>query len=62
LSAFWNGIESDIPICCIIFFCAVWEPLRQSHKMFHGRPECYDWRTGVGYIQCPDCIIKEVRK
>jgi len=58
---FWDGIESGFPLCCIIFFCDVWNPIRESHRMFHGRPECYDWSCHVGYIQCPECIIKEIK-
>ncbi len=60
LNDFWTGIESGYPLCCIIFFCDVWNPLRESHRMFHGKPECYDWNHNVGYIQCPECIIKEI--
>ena len=58
---FWDGIESGFPLCCIIFFCDVWCPLRESHKMFHGRPECYDWKSNVGHIQCPECIISGLK-
>lgn len=59
LNSFWAGIESGYPLCCIIFFCDVWCNVRSENRMFHGRPECYDWNTNAGYIQCPDCIIKE---
>ena len=55
---FWAGIESEFPLCCILFFCDFWVPVRQAHRMFSGRPECYDYRTNTGRVQCPECIIK----
>ncbi len=63
-SDFWCGIESGFPLCCIIFYCDYWhkKALRKL-KMFHGRPECYDWKSNnVGHIQCPTCIILGVKK
>ena len=57
---FWAGIESKYPLCCILFFCNVWVPIRQEHRMFSGRPECYDYHSNAGYIQCPECIIKKL--
>jgi len=62
MSYFWAGIESGYPLCCIIFFCDVWTSLRESHRMFSGRPECYDYRTLVNFIQCPECIVKDFQQ
>lgn len=61
MNDFWDGIESGYPLCCIIFFCDVWCPLRIWKRMFHGRPECYDWNTHAGYIQCPECIVSGIK-
>jgi len=57
---FWDGIESGFPLCCIDFYINFWCPVRFEHRMFHGRPECYDWKCNVGYVQCPDCIINRI--
>lgn len=54
---FWDGINSGFPLCCIIFFCDIWCPLRISKRMFSGK-ESRDWRSHVGYVQCPECIIR----
>jgi hypothetical protein len=59
---FWDGIESNFPLCCIIFYMDFWNP-----KMFSGRPECYDWQlnlsnTNVDRVMCPECIIKKLRE
>ena len=60
---FWFGIESGYPLCCVIFFCDVWCPIRAEHRMFHGKSECYDCRNNkVQYVQCPDCIVESVTK
>ncbi len=62
---FWRGIKFGYPLCCIIFYCDYWhEKALRKIKMFHGRPEVYDWETKkkVGHIQCPECIIKNVRR
>jgi len=58
---FWEGIESGFPLCCIIFFCYFWNPVKESHKMFHGRPDCYDWYSNGKYVMCPECVIKEIK-
>jgi len=58
--SFWVGIKSKYPLCCILFFCDVWVPLRLEHRMFSGRPECYDYHSNAGFIQCPECIIKKL--
>jgi len=56
---FWCGIVSGYPTCCIDFFINFWKPIRSKHFRIYGKPEGYDWKTGLGYIQCPECIIKE---
>lgn len=59
---FWCGIESGFPLCCIDFFINFWVPVREKKIMFAGRPECYDWKSNTGYVQCPECIIKGLKK
>ena len=59
---FWCGIESGFPLCCIDFYINFWNPIRASKRMFSGRPECYDWKSNVGHVQCPDCIIKGIKR
>jgi len=59
---FWDGIKYDYPLCCVDFFINFWNYVRSNHIMFHGRPECYDWGYGVGYVQCPECRINSVKK
>jgi len=62
MNDFWCGIESRFPLCCIIFYCDVWLPLRDSGRMFSGRPECYDWICKkIGYIECQDCVINRLK-
>jgi len=57
---FWDGIESGFPLCCILFFCDPWYRLRY----IKGKPLAYDlwgnWVTRKHYVQCPECVIKEV--
>ncbi len=60
-SDFWCGVESGFPLCCIDFFINFWCPVRFEHKMFHGRPECYDWGDGAGHVECSDCLIKRIK-
>lgn len=55
---FWRGIVFGYPLCCIDFYINFWNPVRSKHFMFHGRPECYDWKNGAGYVQCPECVIR----
>ena len=57
---FWCGIESGFPLCCIDFYINFWNPIRESKRMFSGRPECYDWIHGKGYVMCPECVIKNI--
>lgn len=59
---FWDGIESGFPLCCILFFCTPWTKLRESKRMFSYN-ESFDWKgsVGVGYVQCPECIIKGIK-
>jgi len=59
---FWCGVQSGYPLCCIDFFINFWCPVRKNHFMFSGRPECYDWESDVEYVQCPQCIVKGLRK
>ena len=58
MNDFWAGIKSKYPLCCIIFFCDFWCEVKTKHLMFHGRPECYDYNTHVGYVQCPECVVR----
>jgi len=57
---FWDGIKSGFPLCCILFFCDTWYRLRYvkgkplENKLF------WNWYTGAGHVQCPECVIKEV--
>ena len=55
---FWRGIRFGYPTCCIDFFINFWKPVRSKHLILH-LPECYDWKSGLGYIQCPECIVEE---
>ena len=52
---FWDGIESGFPVCCIIFYCDIWLGLRRRKMMF-SYEESHDYDTGIGYVQCPECI------
>lgn len=59
MNMFWKGIRSGYPLCCVIFFCDVWCKLRESKKMFSGR-ECHNYNSNAGFIQCPECICREL--
>lgn len=59
---FWSGIESEFPLCCILFFCDPWYRLRyEKNKPFEGNL-WWNWYTGTNYVQCPECTIKKVNK
>lgn len=58
---FWRGLESGYPVCCIQYFCNFWIPVREQKLMFSGK-ECHDYSTGVGYVQCPECIVKDIKR
>jgi len=55
-SNFWKGIKSGYPVCCIIFFCYFWLPVRRKKSMFCYN-ECVEYETYTDYLQCPACIV-----
>ncbi len=60
---FWEGIESEFPQCCIIFFEDFWCEVRRSKFMLSGRNAegwYFDMDKNRGCIRCPECIIKEM--
>lgn len=58
---FWAGIESGFPLCCIQFYVDFYNVVRENKFMFNNR-ESHDYSTGIGYVQCPNCIIKNIRR
>lgn len=61
---FWNGIESEFKLCCIIFFSDFYSEVRSKHIMFHAVLECYEYDSldeysnNDHYIRCPDCVLR----
>jgi hypothetical protein len=53
INDFLCGIHSDIPLCCVLFYCDVW--YAKLSLEFDFRCE-----NPIGYIMCPDCIVKFV--
>ncbi len=56
----WKGIESGYPLCCVFFFWCFWTDVRAKKLMFSYK-ESHDWSTNIGYIECPDCILRRVK-
>jgi len=64
LTGFAKGIHSNIPICCVVYFCNVWVPLyskedkrkidddRRWALMENGE----SLRNKAQYVQCPECF------
>ena len=53
----WNrGRHSNIPRCCIAFFCTTWQAWTDGQKR--------EWdpgsaRRGVAYVRCPPCVHED---
>lgn len=60
MNDFWCGIKSKYPLCCIIFFCDTYQSLRYGKGKSLERNLWWNWYTGKGYVQCPDCIIEQL--
>lgn len=64
ITNFALGIHSNIPICCVVYFCNVWGPLyttedkrritdeRKWALVKNGEPPI----DKVQYVQCPECF------
>lgn len=56
---FGLGLHSDIPICCVVFYCNVWSNLGpdvwDNFKNYRPAPD------GVNYIRCPECCKRDNR-
>ncbi len=61
MNTFWQGIEPNYLICCIIFFCDVRCVLKREHRMFSGRLECYGFFSFRDYVYCSKCAIKKLK-
>lgn len=64
ISDFAMGIHSNIPICCVAFFCNIWTPLysQEDQRVTSTDRDFVDWDAGTfgksqaQYVQCPDCF------
>lgn len=52
-SDFFCGIHSNLPLCCVLFYCDVWREKLESEIEIRGKKP-------IGYIMCPDCVAKLV--
>lgn len=61
-----NGIHSEIPLCCIIFFITEWYPWKMAYTTPR-HPHERDMRaagvyaertTPPRYVPCPDCLAR----
>lgn len=56
---FWFGIISKFPLCCILWFCDVWNVYDPSKKV-HFDSDYKSWSQCIGYVQCPSCMVKRL--
>lgn len=58
-----DGLHSNIPACCVLFFIAVWLPANDREQDRYRREmRAMEKRLGahVEYIQCPRCLREGV--
>jgi len=57
---FWQGICSEFPLCCILYFCDVVVPYDVTS--FSTSDEWRKVKTGSDYpyVQCPECLSKNL--
>lgn len=54
LHAFCYGLHSNIPLCCVRFFCgARWRMTRSEQLRLSMRGRAF-------YIQCPTCLYRDL--
>lgn len=54
---FWVGLRCGYPLCCVLFFCDVWCDLYEIIYYENPKRFNWNWKHGIGHIQCPECII-----
>lgn len=52
---FWYGISLGYPLCCILWFCDVWDKEKGNIKDLMDNN---NWKHNIGYIQCPNCVSR----
>ena len=52
----FSGIRSGFPLCCIFWFCNVWD------ENFRKNITDEWYQFGDGYIRCPKCLADEMEK
>ena len=53
---FKHGLNSNIPICCILFFMYEWQNIKKSIPEY--LELMHKITNNEGVILCPDCIVK----